>query len=68
MWNGPYYAQQPATGRGVRAEDKRLNSAPERDNTIPNNLRSERDNNTSLYTTASITAYNESLQFKSKKL
>ncbi|CAH0718422.1 unnamed protein product, partial [Brenthis ino] len=39
MWNGPNYAQQPATGRGVRAEDKRLNSAPERDNTIPNNLK-----------------------------
>lgn len=43
--------------RGVRAADKRLNSAPAWDRNIRGIYKYERESNTSLYTAANITAY-----------
>ncbi|CAK1594830.1 unnamed protein product [Parnassius mnemosyne] len=44
-------------GRGVRAEDKRLSSAPEQDSAINHTNKKEREGDTSLYTAANATAY-----------
>lgn len=54
---GELRAAAGSEGRGVRAADKRLNSAPAWDSTIPRTHETERDSIISLYTAANITAY-----------
>ncbi|CAH4037562.1 unnamed protein product [Pieris brassicae] len=58
--------QQPGR-RGVREEDKRLNSAIERESMIGLALCVERDNTCLLYTAASIIAYHRALLIKTKE-